>query len=457
MNRSGLLSRFSTPYSLLAAVAGGGATALVVAGLVAGGGASSQAPAADGRPAAAGAASLLPLDPLGSASGSASASASAGASASGSPSAAPSANASATLSAPSVASAAVQSVSPAGQVVQDSRVAGRSIGGSVLYNGRSVWVFGDTSLQNPGGLMSNSASATTDLDASNGVSLESSSAFTTAAGAPASFITATPAEQAFENAHAASTHCTSATDQYCGATLAFWPGPVIADPGDHRVLVFYAVVCAGGGSGTPCGVAFGDDLGGGIAALDMDSGTVTRLTNPGTPLPGVGGPDPTLLFPADHIFSAAALVVGTDVYAYGPCSFAGCELSRAPLAQVGTPSAWRYHTASGAWSADAASGDRLIGPGGAGQSVFHDPALGAYVNVFMPFGSDDVDYQVAAEPYGPWSKTVTAAHTPGGSQVDYGLVAHPEYAQDNGLIQYLTYYHPENGALGLLKVQFKAP
>jgi hypothetical protein len=38
--------------------------------------------------------------------------------------------------------------------------------------------------------------------------------------------------------------------------------------------------------------------------------------------------------------------------------------------------------------------------------------------------------------------------------VDYALFAHPEYAQDNGLIEYLSYFDPNTGEQRLIKLQF---
>lgn len=467
---AGRSARFSTPHILTAAVAGVGVVALAAVGLTLGPGSSSQSPVASGKPSPATvSATGLPSGP--------SASATAGATPSGTGTAQPSASAAPTGTAAATTPAAaagpsipqgtfstslpalptLQSATEAGQILQDGRVAGRDDGQSTLYNGRSVWVFDDTTLQNPWGFLSNSAAATSDLNASDGISLQSSSAFTTATGTPVNLIPLTPTEQAFEKAHATSTGCTSATDQYCGMQFAFWPGPVIADPARHRLLVFYGTLCRGGGTGTPCSGSLGKGLGGGIAALDLDSDTVTRLTTTGTPLGSVEGPDPTLLFPPSEGFSDAALVVGQDAYIYGACTYMGCELARVALAQINDPSAWRYHSSSGAWVTSPTGGDRLIAPGGAGQTVFYDPALSAYVNVYMPYGTDDVDYQVGGSPYGPWSKSVTAAHTPGGKQDDYALFAHPEYAQDNGLVEYLSYFHPATGAQSLLKLQFKAP
>jgi hypothetical protein len=56
---------------------------------------------------------------------------------------------------------------------------------------------------------------------------------------PVQLIPLTKAEQAFGAANSPSTGCAAATDQYCGATFAFWPGPVVADPAHGRILFMY--------------------------------------------------------------------------------------------------------------------------------------------------------------------------------------------------------------------------
>jgi sugar phosphate permease len=59
---------------------------------------------------------------------------------------------------------------------------------------------------------------------------------------PVQLVPLTPAEKAFEAANSTSVGCTSATDPYCGATFAFWPGPVVADSARGRILFMYATI-----------------------------------------------------------------------------------------------------------------------------------------------------------------------------------------------------------------------
>jgi hypothetical protein len=265
----------------------------------------------------------------------------------------------------------------------------------------------------------------------------------------------TPSEKAFESQHSKAAGCTSA-DPYCGAVFGFWPGPVVADEARGRVLFFYGKLCRGGAAGTPCSGPTGKGLGTGIAAVDMSSGRVTRLTAVNGPdSRGIEGLDPTVFFGAGGGFGgAAATVVGNDLYVYGQCGVA-CQVARVPLARLTDVSRWRVYAGAGHWSANLRAGVGVIEPGGAGQTVFYDAALKAYVNVFMPYGSSKIMYQVGGSPFGPWSASRTALTTHRGAA--YALFAHPEYAEKNGLVQYLTYFRPDDGSQQLVRLEFNAP
>jgi hypothetical protein len=316
-----------------------------------------------------------------------------------------------------------------GPVHQNARVAGRDNGQSTGYGGQSVWIFDDTTLKNPFGFLSNSAAVTSDLTAGNGIDLQPGTV-------PAELIPRTGAEKAYEKAHP-------------GVVFGFWPGPVIADPDRHRVLFTYGKLCRGAAAGTPCTGPLGKGLGMGIAAMDMPSGRITRLTaHGGTAVTSEEGRDPALFFgPGTGVGGAAAIVVAGQAYFYGNCAY-GCQVARVPLARLTDLSAWRYY-AHGSWVRSSDAADHLIGAGGAGQTVFYSAGLKAWINVFMPYGTTEVRYQVGGSPFGPWSADRTLTATSGSG--NYALFAHSEYATDNGLTQYLTFFNPATGAQRLLQ------
>jgi RNA polymerase sigma factor (sigma-70 family) len=331
------------------------------------------------------------------------------------------------------------SIADIGAIHQNSRVAGRDDGQSTAYGSTSVWIFDDTTLKNPFGFLSNSAAVTADTDASNGLDLRSGNGATVDdSQTPVELIGKNAAEKAYEEAHP-------------GEVFGFWPGPVIADSVRHRVLFTYGKLCRGGKGGAVCSGPLGKGLGTGIAALDMRTGKVSRLIAGHAPaVTSVEGHDPAIFFgPGKTNFGgAAALVVDGQAYLYGGCTYAGCRLARVALGSIADLARWRYY-AGGKWVSDAAQATRVgVQPGGAGQTVFYSAGMKAYVNVFMPYGTTDVKYQVGGSPFGPWSRSVKLMSAPAGS---YALFGHSEFAERGGLTQYLSYFDPKTGEQRLIR------
>ena len=348
-------------------------------------------------------------------------------------------------------------------VHQNPHVVARDNGQSAGYNGRSVWIFDDTILQNPDGFLSNSGATTTDLDASDGIDLLSDNPFTDSQGVPSEIIPLSAAEQAFQQTHAAP--CATG-DEYCGTVYGFWPGPVVADPAHHRILFTYGKLCRGAPDGTPCASGFvGTLLGTGFAELDMSTNTVSRITvqNPDTSITSPEGQDPTLLFGPNLSFGSGEMTIrGDTLYAWGACDASNvCGLAKVPVDQLQNRLAWRYYAGTGAdnapvWStapADAVSVG--LNNGAAGGTVQYVPALHGYLNSYMAGISNVAMYQTAPEPWGPWS-TPGSMFTglPTNTLWDYAMFAHPEYSQRGGLTQYITYYRPEDGQQELVRVDF---
>ena len=121
-------------------------------------------------------------------------------------------------------------------------ILGRDGAYSAVFQGYSVWLYGDTFLANPDAegrtLISDSWSYTTDLTVQGGITgfqerLDS-------AGAPTMILQETPAEQAYDQAHSGN----PCQQQPCGARWALWPSAVVTDPVSNQALVFYGVVNA---------------------------------------------------------------------------------------------------------------------------------------------------------------------------------------------------------------------
>ena len=348
-----------------------------------------------------------------------------------------------------------------GPIRQNARVGGRDGGQSTRYGNKSVWIFADTTLQNPWGFLSNSVAGTTDLKASDGIDLRSSNGFTIDnSHPPLETVPRTAAEKAFEKAHAAPPGgCKGIGDTFCGASFGFWPGPIFADPVRHRVLFTYGKLCRGGQPGTTCSGPLGKGLGMGIGAIDMRTGTVTRLTtSTGATSTSVEGNDPTIFFPpgTTGAGSGAGLVVDDTAYLYGQCDYFDCAVARVALGSIADRSAWRWYNGS-TWVADSKAAKKVgAQPGAAGNTVFHSAALRGYVDVYMPYGHNEVWYRVGASPFGPWSggvKLMTTAGDP--ARPNYSLYGHPEFAEKNGAVQYLSYFNGRTGAQHLIRWEMR--
>jgi hypothetical protein len=350
-----------------------------------------------------------------------------------------------------------------GPINQNPAVVARDNGQSVLYHGKSYWFFDDTMLRNPDAFLSSTAAVTSDLNASDGISLQSSDPFDEqATGAPTEFVPYSSAETAFQDAHASS-DCTGSTDPNCGTVFAFWPGAAVADPAHHRILVFYGKLCRGGLDTGPCASGFvGQALGNGIVSVDMRTHQVTRLTieNQDPTLTSPEGTDNTLLFPPSQNWgNGSAVLVGNELYAYGNCgSTNDCAVAKVPVSQVQDHAAWRFYTGDShgqpVWSNDPTAAIAVAKGGAAGGTVYHDPTTGLYMNTFMPFLDQQVSYQTAPNPWGPWTTPANLFAAPKTSGVEYAAFAHPEYTTNNGLTRYYSYYTSSTGQQMLVKVDF---
>jgi Domain of unknown function (DUF4185) len=388
----------------------------------------------------------------------------------------------------------------------------------------SYWSNGDTLVTRPNGdssFVGNTLQWTTDLDMSNNVS-----DWTYAGGAdgPHEAWRLNDAEEAW-NADREDTDPDTPGCQpgpkiqwmQCGDEYAIWGGGIVSDPKSKRMLSFYSLIkryhdraathpdptnpdvqipCTDEDIANrveDCRAFLFDGDGIGIAEWtespsDGDGWTRMDIANEADPA------KPTALWPYDDdpatrdtFFANAFLVHDGYVYAYG-CPgvlFTECQVSRVSLgkrADVYDRAAWRFYagtdrdrrTCPRLWSPSVACAiamkvDSHGGPaetvmgGAAGSSVYWNPALEMFMQIYSYPLKNDLMYRVASKPEGPWSEAgllgmaVPAAGTGLGS-ISYAGFVHPEFAEKGGLVQYITYAHTTGflrSDLGIHRVEFK--
>jgi hypothetical protein len=283
----------------------------------------------------------------------------------------------------------VSVVQDLGPIPTNPDILGRDGGYSALFQGYSVWLYGDTFLSKANAedqtLLSDSWSFTTDLTAQNGITgfqerLDS-------AGAPTMILPLTHAEQAFNQAH----NVNNCKARPCGARWALWPSSIVVNPSDGSALIFYMVVSA-----RPGNFAF-QGIGNSVAVWQNIQQQPQRPTlNP--PIV-VGHPD--LIFTQNEPgFGSASFVSNGTVYAYGCDYGSGCKLGKVAVSSAQDRSAWSFYGPNGNWSA-------LIGDA---IPVFNDASilsvswnafLQRYLAVYSPPFSQNVVMRTSVNPEGP--------------------------------------------------------
>jgi len=155
-------------------------------------------------------------------------------------------------------------------------------------------------------------------------------------------------------------------------------------------------------------------------------------------------------------FDAGGIVVSGMLYLYacdpGPGASPGCPVARAPLAQATSHDAWRVWDGSD-WSADLTSGVSVIMDVPGDLSVSWNAYLGSYLSVHSVPLSNDVVYQTAASPQGPWSPEqylFTGRHD--ASHTNYAAKEHPELARDGGRTLVVSYADAAEGIGSRIRV-----
>ena len=348
----------------------------------------------------------------------------------------------------------VGTVTDLGIIATNPDILGRDGAVSAAFQGYSVWLYGDTFLANPNadgrGLISDSWSFTTDLNAQDGITgfqerLDSS-------GAPGMILPETSAEFTFNQQH----NGNPCQVQPCGARWALWPSSIVTDTANNRALVFYMLVYALPGSFNFQGI------GNSVAIWGDFSQQPQR---PMFSLPIVQD-HPDLMFDQNQPnFGSAALMNSGMLYIYGcgiPSNSAdkGCRLAKVDPASVLNTSAWSFYAGNENWSPQLTDAISVI-PDANILTVSWNDYLQQYVAIYSQLLSDNVMIRTAPNPEGPWSgeKTLFPSMQPASGNV-YDARAHSEYDLNGGQTIFVTYSRATgafSSEVRLVSVQLQRP
>lgn len=325
-----------------------------------------------------------------------------------------------------------------GPLAVSSTIVGRDGGVGAALWGHVVFCYGDTVLSVPDAegetWHHNSFSITEDLDASDGID-----GFTEPvdeAGAPIYFVAPTPDEATFNEAHRGE----DCEEEPCQARFAAWPGTMVYDEARDRALVFYGLIYAEPGDFNFRGVGQSIATWAGLDDL------------PERPEVAPGAEHPTLLFSeGEPPFGTAAIARDGDLYAFACDSDADglsppCLLAKVPLEDALDRSAWRFWD-GGAWS-EALDDATEVFAGAPSVTVAYNAYLGAFTAIYAEPLSNDVVIRTADALEGPWTdpRLLFVANKPDGSAYDSD--AHPEYEEEGGRVQYVTFSRGTEGWFG---------
>lgn len=395
-------------------------------------------------------------------------------------------------------------IGPYGLLIQSSHIVSRDNGASVPLdgifpdlNGRSAWLFGDSTLTVGGLDCDNWATNTmgfSSRDPSNGIGVGFDQSDST--GAPSEVLPLTQHESFYNVAHHTQSFanvppgcptpptqpkdCPLKVSGHCGAEYLPIAGGVVADPPRQRVLIFMSLVwrvrgaeagCVDGSSAPACP----KNIGSAIASWSpTQNPQMERLyfTNTGrspTPNPYVLGEgsadtnDPGSQPGTPYngpLYQTAPVIQGSYVYVYDTVQ-TGCpwcmRLARVPLATLTDLSTWRFYNGSNPsnpWTPNIFAATSVTSGGPGQMSVTYNPYLGNYVLFYERPNLQSIGYRVAANPWGPWSdEGVLPLSQP--QAFNYSAQAHDEFSQQNGKVMYLSYTSAGTGqGIMTLKIVF---
>lgn len=350
----------------------------------------------------------------------------------------------------------VTRVTDLGPIPTNPDILGRDGGYSALFQGFSVWLYGDTFIAKADAqnrtLLSDSWSFTSDLNAQSGLSGFQERLDST--GAPTMILPETAAEQAFHQAH----NVNNCQAQPCGARWALWPGAIVVNPTDNSALIFYMVVSAQPGAFNFQGI------GTSVATWASIQQQPQRLTLS----PPIVADHPDLMFTQNEPgFGSAAFVGNGTLYVYGcgiPTSGSdkGCRLGKVDPSSAQDRSMWTFYAGNGVWSPKVSDAISVFNGGPGILSVSWNSFLQRYVAVYSAVFSQNVIIRTSSEPEGPWSGETVAfvAMMPSSGNV-YDAHAHPEYDLNGGQTIFVSYSRatpaPFSSEVRLVSVTLQRP
>jgi hypothetical protein len=338
-----------------------------------------------------------------------------------------------------------------GVIPTNPLILGRDGGGSVLFQGYSVWIYGDTFISKPNAvdqtLLSDSWSFTTDLTAQSGISgfqeqLDS-------AGAPTMLLPLSPTEEAFNQAH----NVNNCQEQPCGARWALWPESAVVNPADNSALIFYMVVSA-----QPGNFNF-QTIGTSVATWP----NVQQPPQRPTLNPPIVADHPDLIFTQNEpVFGSASFISNGMLYAYACDYDSGCQLGKVAPASAQDRSAWSFYAGNGNWSSQIDDAVSVFNDANI-LSISWNNYLQRYLAVYSPPVSQNVVMRTSPNPEGPWSGEIVAfvAMPPAGGGNVYDALAHAEYDSNGGQTIHVSYTRstpaPFSSEARLVVVQLQSP
>jgi hypothetical protein len=237
-------------------------------------------------------------------------------------------------------SVSVAQATDLGPIPTNPDILGRDGGYSALFQGYSVWLYGDTFIAKANAedqtLLSDSWSFTTDVNAQAGITgfherLDS-------VGAPTMILPLTSAEEAFNQAH----NVNNCQAQPCGARWALWPSSIVVNSANNSALIFYMVVSAQPGDFNFQGI------GTSVAVWQ----NIQQQPQRPTLNPPIVADHPDLLFTQNEPgFGSASFISNGTLYAYGCDYNTGCQLGKVDPSSAQDRSAWTFFAGNGNWSA----------------------------------------------------------------------------------------------------------